>query len=222
MVFDLVGAVLGGSESLGRAWVAAFRSAGLCVDAAAAEDILGVCDVAGALAVFASHRPARAAAPEEVACVCAAFRKECIRLFRHGSGRYLTPGWERTVKALREQGIPAAAMTYLDRGTALEMCAVNGLTVPLVSVTDAADGPRETGLLHAVCRELEVDAAAVWVVSDSPAWLARNPHVHAVGLDTGWADPLGFSRLEQVVAVVEDVDDVLDVLSLRRRRVEME
>jgi hypothetical protein len=60
------------------------------------------------------------------------------------------------------------------------------------------------------------------MVADSPALLAQYPEVRAIGLDTGWANPLGFTRLAQVVAVVEDVDEVLDVLSLRRRRVEME
>lgn len=222
VVFDLVGAVLGGSEAMGRAWAAAFRAAGLQIDEESADDILGMCDAAGALAVFASHRSARTAAPEEVAHVCAAFRKECIRLFRHGSGRHLTPGWERTVRALLEQDIPVAAMTYLDRGTALELCGLHGLSVPLVSISDAVDGPLGAGPLYAACQTLEVDPAAAWLVADSPALLAQYPEVRAIGLDTGWANPLGFTRLAQVVAVVEDVDEVLDVLSLRRRRVEME
>lgn len=222
VVFDLVGVVLGGSEAIGRAWSAAFRAVNLQVDADCAEDIAGMPDATGAQAVFAAHRPTRPASHEEVALVCAAFRKECVRLFKHGSGRHLTPGWERTAQALREHGIPVAAITCLDRGTALELAGLLGLSVPLVSVTDAADGPRGGGPLNGVCEALEVDLGEVWLVADSPRLLARHPGIWSIGLNTGWVDALGFSRLQQVVAVVEDVDEVLDVLSLRRRRIEME
>lgn len=222
VVFDLVGTVLGGSEAIGRAWSAAFRAVNLQVDADCAEDIAGMGDATGAQALFAAHRPARAASHEEVALVCAAFRKECVRLFKHGSGRHLTPGWEGTARALCEHGIPVAAITSLDRGTALELVGLQGLSVPLVTVTDAVDGPRGGGLLNGVCEVLEVDPARVWLVADSPRFLACHPGASSIGLDTGWVDALGFSRLSHAVAVVEDVDEVLDVLSLRRRRVEME
>ena len=226
VVFDLVGAVLGGSEAVARAWTAAFQTSGIAIDVEAADDILGLGDAAGAFHMLCLHKPLSGPAPEDVAGVCSAFRRELVRLCRHRSGALRTPGWMKVTKALAAHDIPVAVATHLDRGTALELvaCCLPALTVPVVSMTDAEDAQGTAGPLHAALRQLGVigsTSQAVWV-SDSPSVLARYPEVRAWGVDTGWVPAEATERWHRAEGVLEDLDDLLDVLSLRARRVEMD
>ncbi len=226
VVFDLVGAVLGGSEAVGRAWEAAFRTSGIAIDVEAADDILGLGDAAGAFHMLCLHKPLSGPDPEEVAGICSAFRRELVRLYRHRAGLLRTPGWAKVSQALAAHDIPVAVATHLDRGTALELvaCCLPALTVPVVSMTDAEDAQGAVGPVHAALRQLGVaqaTAQAVWV-SDSPTVLARYPEVRAWGVDSGWVPADATERWGFTEGVLEDLDDLLDVLSLRARRVEMD
>ena len=172
------------------------------------------------------HNHQSSQAPEDVAGVCSAFRRELVRLCRHRSGQLRTPGWAKVSQALADCGIPVAVATHLDRGTALELvaCCLPALPVPVVSMTDAEDAQGAVGPVHAALRQLGVarmTAQAVWV-SDSPTVLARYPEVRAWGVDSGWVPADATERWGFTEGVLEDLDDLLDVLSLRARRVEMD
>lgn len=172
------------------------------------------------------HKPLSGPDPEEVAGICSAFRRELVRLYRHRAGALRTPGWMKVTKALAAHDIPIAIATHLDRGTALELvaCCLPTLTVPVVSMSDAEDAQGVAGPVHAALRQIGVTgstANAVWV-SDSPAVLSRYPEVRGWGLDTGWVPAEATERWRRAEGVLEDLDDLLDVLSLRGRRVEME
>jgi hypothetical protein len=91
-------------------------------------------------------------------------------------------------------------------------------------MSDAEDAQGVAGPVHAALRQIGVTgstANAVWV-SDSPAVLSRYPEVRGWGLDTGWVPAEATERWRRAEGVLEDLDELLDVLSLRARRVEME
>lgn len=224
VVFDFASIVLGHSEGMLSALVAAMRAHGLSVEPEVASVAMGYPAAVGIERLVSWLRPQASAGGELQESIFYTFLKEHQRFCRFSNQPELAPGLDQTITTLRKSGCRIAL------GTNMEAACVQILSDRLGwgqeppfdvwlsgdEVDDVRPGP---GMIHQLMAAAEVkNPQDVVKVGDTPVDIEEGRNAgcgHVMLLDNGWLDAMAISACRPD-AILEYVDDLLAYLPLTR------